>query len=404
MKPLSKIKTRLSSLLIPTAVAWLTLTLVASLPLSASAQAPPGALWYNGDMNGSPDGIGLWNQIAFGSHEGCRFTPSQIYDDFTVPSPFGWIVNEVFSDNIVQTNGGTPVIGAVWEIRQGLSAGNPGILIASGFTLTPNVTVTGRQGSLDCGLFIYSEYRVLVTGLNLFLPPGQYWLSVTPIGDTTDSAGSDNSITIGAECVGTPCGNNGNAFIKTTNQFWDPITSDFAMGVVGSLNNNPQLVVGDSVKTPWKIPLPINGEAGIEDRSGQPGGTYTITMTFNENIASVGRASTSCGKVASTSIEGATLTINLTKVSCNASHITVTANDVKDSAGINLDGACLEVGLLLGDVNGDGLVDSADIAVVDSQIGQTTNEENFRSDVNNNGVIDNADVQIVTRQQGTYLP
>jgi hypothetical protein len=176
------------------------------------------------------------------------------------------------------------------------------------------------------------------------------------------------------------------------------------MGVVGNLNNSPQLVVGGAFKHGWTIPLPINGESGIEDRSGQPGGAYTITMTFNENIASVARASASCGKVASTSIDGATLTINLTKVSCNASHITVTANDVKDSAGINLDSACLEVGLLLGDVNGDGVVDSSDIAVIDSQIGQPTNGENFRSDVNNNGVIDNADLQIVTRQQGTYLP
>jgi hypothetical protein len=178
------------------------------------------------------------------------------------------------------------------------------------------------------------------------------------------------------------------------------------MGLVGNSNNNPQLAVGGSIKQGWTIPMPINGESGIEDRSGQPGGTYTITMTFNENIASVARASASCGKVASTSIDGATLTINLTKVSgsCNASHITVTANDVKDSAGINLGTACLTVGLLLGDVNGDGVVDSADLDIVNSQIGQPTNGENFRSDINNDGVISRADVQIVTRQQGTRLP
>src|SRR5206468_2070458 len=151
---------------------------------------------------------------------------------------------------------------------------------------------------------------------------------------------------------------------------------------------------------------PINGQSGVEDRSGQPGGTYTSTMTFNENIASVGRASASCGKVASTSIDGATLTINLPKVSgsCNASHMTVTANDVKDSAGVNLDDACITVGLLLGDVNGDRVVDSADLDIVNSQIGQPTNEENFRSDINNDGVISASDVRIVTQHQGTYLP
>jgi hypothetical protein len=82
----------------------------------------------------------------------------------------------------------------------------------------------------------------------------------------------------------------------------------------------------------------------------------------------------------------------------------VTANDVKDSAGINLDSACIEMGLLLGDVNGDGLVDSADLDIVNSQIGQPTNGENFRSDITNDGVINNTDLQIVTRQQGAHLP
>jgi hypothetical protein len=244
---------------------------------------------------------------------------------------------------------------------------------------------------------------VEVQGLNFFLSPGTYHLNVTPI--LNGRGFTYNSNTTGTDCVGTPCGNNRNAFQNVPNSvYWQPASGDFSMGLVGNLNNNPQLVVGGAVKHGWTIPLPINGESGIEDRSGQPGGAYTITMTFNENIASVGRASATCGKVASTSIDGATLTINLTKVSCNASHITVTANDVKDSAGITLGTACLEVGLLLGDVNGDGVVDSADLDIVNSQIGQPTNGENFRSDINNDGTISGADLRVVTQQQGTYLP
>jgi hypothetical protein len=369
------------------------LPFVVSLAPSASAQPPPGTLWYNGDFNGTDSQL---NQIGFGSgDQGCGGPMSQIYDDLIVPSPFGWNVTEVFSDNVVDYYcfDNPSVIGAVWEIRQGVSAGNPGVLIAQGFTVTPAVTATGRS----------HEYRVEVQGLNVFLSPGTYHLNVTPIGN--GRGGASNSITTGTDCVGTPCGNNGNSFQNPPNvAFWQPANGDFAMGVVGNSNNNPQLVEGGSFKQGFKIMLPINGESGIEDRSGQPGGTYTITMTFNENIASVARASASCGKVASTSIDGATLTINLTKVSCNASHITVTANDVKDSAGINLDSACLEVGLLLGDVNGDGLVDSADLDIVNSQIGQPTNGENFRSDINNDGTISTADVRIVTQQQGMRLP
>jgi hypothetical protein len=390
MKPSIKLKTATVPLLVAFA-----LPLVVSLALSASAQPPPGALWYNGDFTGG-DGS-QDNQIKSDPND-CG-PMSQIYDDFTVPPPFFWSVAEVFSDNILWDFCSQPaaIVGAVWEIRQGVSAGNPGVQIVSGFTVTPVLTATGRNWG-EHG----TEYRVEVQGLNVFLSPGTYHLNVTPI---LNGGATLNSITTGTDCVGTPCGNNGNAFVNVPNgDYWLPVSGDFAMGVVGNSNNNPQLVVGGSIKQGFKIMLPINGESGIEDRSGQPGGTYTITMTFNENIASVARASASCGKVASTSIDGATLTINLTKVSCNASHITVTANDVKDSAGISLDTACLTMGLLLGDVNGDGLVDSADLDIVNSQIGQPTNGENFRSDINNDGVISAADVQIVTRQQGTHLP
>jgi hypothetical protein len=388
MKPSIKCKTVTLPLLIAFALPF-----VVSLAPSASAQAPPGALWYNGDFTG--DGTGSQTNEIGPSH--CNSGPtSQIYDDFTVPPPFGWNVTEVFSDLLFDCDF-VSITGAVWEIRKGVSAGNPGVLVASGFTVTPVVTATGRSWDVD------DEYRVEVQGLNVFLSPGAYHLNVTPI--LNGGGNSYESNTTGTDCVGTPCGNNGNAFQNIPNfPSYSPVVGDFAMGVVGNTNNNPQLVVGAAVKQGFKIPLPINGESGIEDRSGQPGGAYTITMTFNENIASIGRVGTSCGKVASTSIDGATLTINLTKASCNASHITVTANDVKDSAGISLDDVCLTVGLLLGDVNGDGVVDSADLDIVNSQIGQPTNSENFRSDINNDGTISSADVRIVTQYQGTYLP
>ena len=427
MKPLIKFKTPLVSLLTPTALAWLTLALVASFALSASAQPPPGTLWYNGDMNGSPNGFGLPNQIGFGFEGNCgRDAPSQIYDDFTVPGPFAWNVTEVFSDNIVYPvfqGFGVTISGAIWEIRQGVSAGNPGIVIASGFTLTPNVTPTGRTGYLDvsCGT---PESRVTVTGLNVFLLPGQYWLSVTPFGSNNpagndccgDLGFSDNSVTIGADCVGTPCGNDGTAFLKSAIDYWAPATThgsqygDFAMGVVGTTCpncGNMALLNGASVKPPdHQLPLPMNGQTGVEDRAaGKPGNTYTILMTFDQNIGSVGRASTSCGKVASTSINGATLTINLSGVTCNATHITITVNDVLDSSGAyHLADGCVAMGLLLGDVNGDAVVDAADLDIVNSELGQPTNEENFRSDINNDGVIDARDLRTVTQQQGMRLP
>ena len=67
---------------------------------------------------------------------------ASVYDDFIVPSGSGWNVTAVFSDNLPNTR----VTGANWEIRQGVSEGNGGTLIASGTTITPVVTDTGRSG------------------------------------------------------------------------------------------------------------------------------------------------------------------------------------------------------------------------------------------------------------------
>src|SRR4029077_14390229 len=92
--------------------------------------------------------------------------------------------------------------------RQGISPGNGGVLIASGMTVNPLVTATGRSGSG------YTEFSVQVIGLSLYLPPGNgYFLNVTPIGDL--SGRSFVSTTSGANAVGEPPGNNQNAFIDS---------------------------------------------------------------------------------------------------------------------------------------------------------------------------------------------
>ena len=78
-------------------------------------------------------------------------------------------MTSVFSHNLENTN----VIGATWEIRQGVSEGNGGTLVASGMTMMPVVTFLG------CG-FGFCEYMVEVIGLNVSLAEGHYWLNVTP--------------------------------------------------------------------------------------------------------------------------------------------------------------------------------------------------------------------------------
>jgi hypothetical protein len=119
-------------------------------------------------------------------------------------------------------------------------------LIASGTTNTPVVIPTGRGGNP------FPEYMVEVTGLNVFLPmlpSGQhYWLNVTPVGNGVGR--SFNSTTSGTHCVGTPCGNDQNAFFNSTyfGAFFDYSynhgdgQNDYSMGVIGTVVPEPATV------------------------------------------------------------------------------------------------------------------------------------------------------------------
>jgi hypothetical protein len=377
---------------------------------------PIGTLWYNGDwIVGCEYGINFYgNGIGF-HYNGVN---THVYDDFVVPSP-GWHIIGVFCNSVFWTFLNTPdfqVLGAIWEIRQGVSNGNPGSLVASGFSYSPSVTETGRVAD-GCSFQAphSSEYQILVSGLDVNLAPGSYWLNVTPIGtDNNDGDVSDAliSATAGAECVGSPCGNDFNAFSNSPEfgEVWKPINGDFSMGVVGGCpvgsNCFLELISVTTVKLGFPILLPLSGKSGVEDRSGTPGGAYTAQMTFTNNVTSFSHVVSSCGRIASTSISGNVLTVNLSGVGagCNGSDITISANDVMDDQGQNLGTACVSMGLLLGDVDGNRVVDSNDLAVVRTQLGQPTDANNLRSDVNSDGTISNADIQIVTRQLGTRLP
>ena len=84
--------------------------------------------------------------------------------------------------------------------------------------------------------------------------------------------------------------------------------------------------------------------------------------------------------------------VNLTGVICNAQDVTVTLTNVQDDQSNTLASASATMGLLLGDVDGDGSVTMADVALVKANLGQTANATNFRSDVNPDGVINHMDL------------
>jgi hypothetical protein len=96
---------------------------------------------------------------------------------------------------------------------------------------------------------------VKVTGLDIFLAPGRYWLNVAAVGTAPGSNGwivTFNSTTSGLNAIGDPLGNNQNSFWDDPNAGanFTPFTSidsgynyDFSMGIDGQTTPIPGSLV-----------------------------------------------------------------------------------------------------------------------------------------------------------------
>ena len=93
--------------------------------------------------------------------------------------------------------------------------------------------------------------------------------------------------------------------------------------------------------------------------------------------------------------------LDLTDVT-NAQRITLALFDVND--GVNSGDVGIRMGMLIGDVSGNGSVNSTDVGQTKLQSGQTASAANFRSDVNASGAINATDVSTVKIGSGSSLP
>jgi hypothetical protein len=206
----------------PASLKWLALALAVAAPGTARASM---VLWYNGDLQ--TGGGGTVNEETT---NGGSFN---IFDNFNVTAPGGWTIDTVWSNDSMQITGITQ---ASWSIRTGMSVGNPGTVIASGVGAATQ-TPTGRTNpSLG-----FAEYTIQVSGLNVPLAPGTYWLSVSPLvgADPTVTGGgvfrSYNSTTTGTNAVGTPPGDDADGLLYSPFLGYNYATfhDDYSMGVAG---------------------------------------------------------------------------------------------------------------------------------------------------------------------------
>ncbi|MBA2431697.1 MAG: hypothetical protein H0V56_06220 [Chthoniobacterales bacterium] len=168
----------------------------------------------------------------------------------------------------------------------------------------------------------------------------------------------------------------------------------------------PQLVSAGSRKvhgtTPYDINLPLAGPPyGIECRmGGGDGNQHTLVFTFNNPIVSVGNAAVSDGAVASSGVNPANpneYIVELTGVQ-SGQYLTATLN------GVNGDGdAAVTFGVLLGDTNGNGIVNATDVGQTKAQSGNAVSPANFRLDVTVSDSINSSDVGLVKSRSGTSI-
>jgi hypothetical protein len=140
---------------------------------------------------------------------------------------------------------------------------------------------------------------------------------------------------------------------------------------------------------------------GIECRSGGSNGDFQVIVSFAVPITLIStQVSSGAGSVSAALASGSQVFINLTGVT-NAQRIELTlmVND-----GTSAHTLVVPMGVLLGDVNANGIVSNTDVAEVKAHVTAPVDSSNFRDDVNANGIISNTDVALTKAQVGTTLP
>jgi hypothetical protein len=184
----------------------------------AAATGRATTLWYDGDGSSTPGGGG-----GTANEEDTSASQSNIYDDFIVPAGQTWTISSVFSNDLMNFTG---ITSADWEIREGLSAGNSGTLLASG-TSTASQTATGRTGTSP-----FIEYTIQVNSLDVVLTAGTYWLTVAPIG--SGSGNSYMSFSVGTNAVGSSTANDAFWNSSTFGKTYSAEAVNYSEGVLGT--------------------------------------------------------------------------------------------------------------------------------------------------------------------------
>jgi uncharacterized protein (TIGR02597 family) len=175
--------------------------------------------------------------------------------------------------------------------------------------------------------------------------------------------------------------------------FW---TNNFPVAATSAVSRKTHGAAGD-----FDINLPLTGTPGVECRG--TGTTHKVVFTFPAAVTFSGAQVTSGVASSATAMAASSnvVVVDLTGVS-DVQRITVTLLDVND--GTNTNDVAVRMGVLTGDVGGNGTVNAGDIGQTKGQSGQTVSASNFRMDVAVSGTINASDIAAVKSRSGTTLP
>jgi hypothetical protein len=176
----------------------------------------------------------------------------------------------------------------------------------------------------------------------------------------------------------------------------------------------PQAVVSrkSHAGTPFDLPLPLTGAPGVECRLGGATNDYQLVLNFATPVTllgtpqaevisgtgTVGSSGASNGGVATVSDN--VITLPLTNVT-NAQALTVRLNAATNGGPVG--DIVIPLKLLIGDTNGDSVVNSGDAIQTRSRAGQAASATTFRSDVNTDGFINSGDSIAIRARSGTSV-
>ena len=412
------------------------------IPGSANSTGQPQTLFLEYDNTTFPQGQFLagWIDPATGSDCSTFYLPGDTTNPVTgTVAPDGTItVNLNLTSSVTflscATTGGTDMTVTPGQWTAGINITNvKGITYQRAGGLITGAKVTKAQTTGD-GTYttignINCSAGVPVAGLTATPMSGNPPLNVNFDGSSstdTSLCATIASYTLDFGDGSSPVTQSSPAFSHTYNNPGDYPARLTVTDTAGRTSNSAQVVVSVSSgqiqlsgvvsrKThgaagPFDVILTLSGSPAIECRAAGATGTngvdYQLIFVFPNNLTSVGSVSapgvTTPPTGAIDPVHPTQYIVSLTGVP-NQQYTTVTLNNVQDSAN-NAGTVAATFGLLVGDSNADGFVNSADISQTKARSGQAVGSANFRSDLNGDGFLNSADISLVKSKSGTALP